>query len=72
MSVYYKVIGHADNMDMEQEIQTFIFNEEQPTNYLFNCFKRNWYEKNLGEGEEEMPIYIDFIFKSYQPITDQN
>ena len=32
MSVYYKIIGHLE--DQEQEIGTFIFNDEQPTSYL--------------------------------------
>ena len=31
MSVYYKIIGHLE--DQEQEIGTFIFNDEQPTGY---------------------------------------
>ena len=70
--IFYKVIGHAENMDMEQETQTMIFSGEQPTKYIVNWFKRNWYEKNLKEGEEKMPIYIDHIFKSYQPIEEQN
>ena len=70
--IYYKVIGHAENMDMEQETQTMIFNGEQPTKYIVNRFKKNWYEKNLGEGEEKMPIYIDYIFRSHEPIEEQN
>ncbi len=69
--VYYKIIGHAENMDMEQDHQSMLFSSEQPTKYIIDWFKRNWYEKHLQEGEEKMPIYIDFIFKSYQPIEEQ-
>ena len=36
MNVYYKIIGHLE--DDQQEVGTYIFNNEQPTSYI---------EKNL-------------------------
>jgi len=75
MSVYYKIIGHLE--DQEQEIGTFIFNDEQPTSYLEKMFSNNLLLNNDYDPdnpwEQVYPeTYIDFIFKSYQPIAEQN
>ena len=39
MSVYYKIIGHLE--DQEQEVGTYIFNDEQPISYLKKMFRNN-------------------------------
>ena len=75
MNVYYKIIGHLE--DQEQEVGTFTFNDEQPTSYLEKMFSNNLLLNNDYDPdniwEQAYPeIYIDFIFKSYQPITEQN
>ena len=75
MSVYYKIIGHLE--DQEQEIGNFIFNDEQPTDYLEKMFTQNLLLDNDYDPdnpwEQVYPeTYIDFIFKSYQPIAEQN
>ena len=74
MSVYYKIIGHLE--DDEQETGTFIFNDEQPIPYIEKMFKSQLllnsgmnFDDIENEKDECYPeIYIDFIFKSYQPI----
>jgi hypothetical protein len=78
MNVYYKIIGHLE--DQEQEVGTFIFDDEQPTNYIEKMFSQNLllnsgYDSNDIKNKEDEcypEIYIDFIFKSYQPIAEQN
>ena len=66
--IYYKVIGHAE--DQEQMAQTMSFIGEQSSDYISYKFKENWCKSNLNLEEKEPEIYIDFIFKSYQPIKE--
>ena len=66
MNVYYKIIGHLE--DDEQETGTFIFNDEQPIPYIEKMFKRQLLEECGYDSDSNKEIYIDFIFKSYQPI----
>ena len=73
MNVYYKIIGHLE--DQEQEVGTYIFNDEQPISYLKKMFSNNLLLNNDYDPdntwEQVYPeTYIDFIFKSYQPIQE--
>ena len=54
--VYYKIIGHAENMDMEQDHQSMLFSSEQPTEYIIDWFKNGF--DFLGKG---IKGFIDFI-----------
>ena len=67
LSYYYLVVGHA--CDEEQESHSMFFEDKQPTAYLENEFIRrvrlDW------EYDEDKEIYVDFIFKSNNPIEVQ-
>jgi len=66
MNVYYKIIGHLQ--DDEQEIGTYIFNDEQPIDYIEKMFRDQLLEESGYDSDSNKEVYIDFIFKSYQPI----
>tara|TARA_Y100000401_G_scaffold102982_1_gene93630 strand:+ start:272 stop:484 length:213 start_codon:yes stop_codon:yes gene_type:complete len=66
MSVYYKIIGHLQ--DDEQEIGTYIFNDEQPIDYIEKMFRDQLLQDCGYDSDSNKEVYIDFIFKSYQPI----
>jgi hypothetical protein len=71
MNVYYKIIGHLE--DDGQETGTFIFNDEQPTSHasiqrLEEMFKSQLLKECGYDSDSNKEVYIDFIFKSYQPI----
>ena len=70
MDVYYKIIGHLE--DDQQEVGTYIFNDEQPTPYIEKKFKRQLLEEYGYDFDSKKEVYIDFIFKSYYPIAEQN
>ena len=70
MSVYYKIIGHLE--DDQQETGTYIFNDEQPVDYIEKMFRSDLLESSGYDSDSRREVYIDFIFKSYQPITEQN
>ena len=65
--IYYLIVGHA--CDEEQESHSMFFEDEQPTAYLESEFIRivrlDW------EYDEDKEIYVDFIFKSNNPIEVQ-
>ena len=66
MSVYYKIIGHLE--DDQQETGTYIFNDEQPVDYIEKMFRSDLLESSGYDSDSRKEVYIDFIFKSYQPI----
>ena len=66
MSVYYKIIGHLE--DDQQETGTYIFNDEQPVGYIEKMFRSDLLESSGYDSDSRKEVYIDFIFKSYQPI----
>ena len=71
MNVYYKIIGHIE--DNEQETGTYIFNDEKPISYAFlqrieHMFKTQLLKECGYDSDSNKEVYIDFIFKSYQPI----
>jgi len=71
MKVYYKIIGHLE--DDEQEIGTYIFDEEKPTSHAFlqrleKKFRDQLLEESGNDSDSNKEIYIDYIFKSNQPI----
>jgi len=68
MVYYYKIVGHAE--DQEQMTQTMSFNGEQSNDYISYKFREEWCKSNLDPSSKEPEIYIDFIFKSYQPIQE--
>ena len=66
MDVYYKIVGHLE--DDQQEVGTYIFNDEQPTSYIEKKFKRQLLEESGYDFDSRKEVYIDFIFKSNSPI----
>ena len=66
MNVYYKIIGHLE--DQEQEVGTYIFNDEQPIGYIEKMFRDQLLQDCGYDSDSNREVYIDFIFKSYQPI----
>ena len=69
MNVYYKVIGHLE--DGEQEVGSYIFNDVQPTSYIEKMFKDELLENSGRDSDTNyFEVYIDFIFKSWNPIQD--
>ena len=66
MSIYYKIIGHLE--DDQQETGTYIFNDEQPVGYIEKMFRSDLLESSGYDSDSRKEVYIDFIFKSYQPI----
>ena len=55
MNVYYKIIGHLED-------------DEQPIPYIEKMFKSQLLEECGYDSDSNKEIYIDYIFKSYQPI----
>ena len=66
MNVYYKIIGHLE--DDEQEVGAYIFNDEQPIGYIEKMFRDQLLQDCGYDSDSNREVYIDFIFKSYQPI----
>ena len=66
MNIYYKIIGHLQ--DDEQEIGNYIFNDEQPIDYIEKMCRDQLLEESGYASDSNREVYIDFIFKSYQPI----
>ena len=66
MSVYYKIIGHLE--DDQQETGTYIFNDEQPVDYIEKMFRSDLLESSGYDSDSRKEVYIDFIFKSSQSI----
>ena len=66
MNVYYKIIGHLE--DDEQEVGTYIFNDEQPVDYIEKMFRSDLLESSGYDSDSRREVYIDFIFKSSQSI----
>ena len=66
MNVYYKIIGHLE--DDEQEVGSYIFNDEQPTGYIEKMFRDQLLQNCGYDSDSNKEFYTDFIFKSYQPI----
>ena len=66
MSVYYKIIGHLE--DDQQETGTYIFNDEQPVDYIEKMFRSDLLESSGYDSDSRREVYIDFIFKSSQSI----
>ena len=66
MSVYYKVVGHLE--DDQQEVGSYIFNDVQPVDYIEKMFRSDLLESSGYDSDSRKEVYIDFIFKSYQPI----
>ena len=74
MNVYYKVIGHLE--DREQGTGTFVFNDEQPLEYIERKFEKKLFEAEGYDAEDIQDFknsgkqcYIDHILKSNQPIN---
>ena len=70
MSVYYKIIGHLE--DDQQETGTYIFNDEQPVDYIEKMFRSDLLESSGYDSDSRREVYIDFIFKSSQSIQSIN
>ena len=75
MNVYYKIVGHLE--DREQGTGTFVFNDEQPLEYIERKFEKELFEAEGYDAEDIQDFkdsgrqcYIDHIFKSYQPIAE--
>ena len=75
MTVYYKVIGHLE--DREESTGTFVFNDEQPLEYIERKFEKELFEAEGYDAEDVQDFknsgkicYIDHILKSNQPIDD--
>ena len=68
MSVYYKVVGHLE--DDQQEVGSYIFNDVQPTGYIEKMFSSDLLESSGYDSDSRKEVYIDFIFKSWNPIQD--
>ena len=66
MNVYYKIIGHLE--DDEQEVGTYLFNDEKPIDYLEKMFGDQLLQDCGYDSDSNKEVYVDFIFKSYQPI----
>ena len=66
MSIYYKIIGHLE--DDQQETGTYIFNDEQPVDYIEKMFRSDLLESSGYDSDSRREVYIDFIFKSSQSI----
>ena len=72
--IYYKVIGHLE--DREESTGTFVFNDEQPLEYIERKFEKELFEAEGYDAEDVQDFknsvkicYIDHIFKSNQPIN---
>ena len=66
MSVYYKIIGHLE--DDQQETGTYIFNDEQPVDYIEKMFRSDLLESSGYDSDSRREVYIDFITTSNSPI----
>ena len=77
MTVYYMVIGHLE--DREEGKCWFNFNEEKTVEYIERKFEKELFAAEGYDAEDIQDFkdsgrqcYIDHIFKSYQPIAEQN
>ena len=75
MDVYYKIVGHLE--DDQQQVGTYIFNDEQPLEYIERKFEKELFEAEGYDAEDVQDFknsgkicYIDHILKSNQPIDD--
>ena len=74
MDVYYKIVGHLE--DDQQEVGTYIFNDEQPTSYIEKKFKRqlleeSGYDFDSFNKNEELREDIDSIFEVLETVIDK-